>query len=536
MKPFHRVLTLSFLVGSYVHLSAGVIVNEVKLGGRGNPPAVTWVELYNNSDSLVALEGKSIVSGRTVVQLTGIMMQSHSYLVICDQKYGPDSFENEWGDNSGFWGDRSFESTFGLRELPIAAFGESESVVLKSYDGTQLSVLYCSSDTIVRSWERSSLSSDTAIHCLFGAGGTPGEANSLVGVARDLSIESVIVRSVWPSCQIAIAIKNVGMSLSPPTNLVLTRKSISDHDTIAAETIPALSSGAAYTVTTNISFEGVWQPVTALLHDDERLTNSHKFFVVVGDDYPPLILSEIMAAPLPNRGGEWIEIMRRSDTAVNLQGWSLRDDSRQVLLSDTLLLLNDSIAVLIQSEGEFIAEYGYVNVPLIHPVSWATLNNNGDNIRLVDPYGIEADGCKYDAIPDDGKTLARSAKSGLSGIWLISADSNGTPGSPNRVIEESLSDPILTVLPQTITPDGDDRNDEATFSVTIPSRSQCTIRIFDRNGRVVRTLLSNQTLPSNEVHWDGRDMNGERLPIGIYVALLEVSDGTSVRKAVVLAR
>jgi gliding motility-associated-like protein len=536
VKRLLTIVTFCGLLGIYTDLSAGVIINEAMSDGPADPSGLTWIEVYNDSNSFVVLTGMALVSGRTVSRLADIMVQPHGYLVICNRMFGPESFESRWGDNSGVWGDRGFESTFALSELPVAMLGATDSVVLSTADGTILSALRWSLDSNSRSWERTPLSGDSAKPCLFGSGGTPGEINSSLTVVHDLSIESVTVRPDWPTCEIAVAIRNVGTEVSQPTNLVFTRRSNSGYDTIASEAIPALSTGVTYTVVTSVAHQGVWLPATTMITDDERLTNNHSSFVIVGDDYPPVVLSEIMAAPLPNSGGEWIEIRRRSDTAVDLQGWSIGDASHRVLLSDTALMLNDSIAILIQSESDFVTAYGVTEAPLIRPASWVTLNNNGDNIRLVDPYGIEADGCQYEALPDDGKTLARSAESGISGKWLISVDSGGTPGAPNRVIEASSSGPILATFPQTITPDDDGENDALTLSIVIPSRSQCTLRIFDRYGRVVRTLLSDQELSSNNVIWDGRDMSGGRLPIGIYVALLEVEDGTSVRKAVVLAR
>jgi Lamin Tail Domain/CHU_C Type IX secretion signal domain len=529
-------LTLFYIVGISVSVSATVLVNEAMFEGAKNPSGLSWVEIYNNSDDAVALTGMSLMAGGLANWLSDILLQPHGYLVVCNKTLGSNSFESRWGDSSGVWGDRSFEQGFMLVELPIPNLRNNDSVVLSTSHGIAFSALYWSADSSTRSWERANLTNDSAVQCVFGTGGTPGEINSSLAVEHDLSIESVFVRPYWPSCEIVVTIKNVGTEASTATNLTLANRNNFDPDTIASVVIPALAPGEQNIITTNLSHNGMWLPVASLLADDQRLSNNHTAIMIVGDDYPPLFLSEIMAAPLPNGGGEWIEIRRRSDTSVNLQGWSIRDASRSALLSDTTLLLSDSIAVLIQSETEFLAAYGNLEVTLIEPVSWATLNNGGDEIRLIDPYGIVADRCIYEALAENGRTLARAVESGFTGRWLTSSDPGGTPGAPNRVISESESEPILTINPQTISPDGDGLDETAVLSVFVPSRSECTLRIFDRYGKVVHTFLSDQSLSSNEIVWDGRDMNGGRLPIGIYVALLEVSGGPSVRKALVLAR
>jgi hypothetical protein len=306
-------------------------------------------------------------------------------------------------------------------------------------------------------------------------------------------------------------------------------------DIVATIEVSGLVSSGSVSLTTTIPFRDTYHPAIALLNDDNRRSNNHRRFMIVGDDYPPIMLSEIMAAPQANGGGEWIELRRRSDTAVNLQGWSIQDASHRAVLSDSLLLLSDSIALVAQSLNEFVAIHGNVGVPVIDPMSWASLNNSGDIVRLVDPFGIVADTCRYYAAID-GVSIARDSSAGPSGVWHNSIDPGGTPGASNRVLEENTAEPILTATPQTISPDGDGIDEVMVFRVVATVSAHCTLRIFDRSGRVVRSLLSSQLLSSNEILWDGYDSNGGRLPVGIYVALLDMEGGASVRKAVVIAR
>jgi len=64
-----------------------------------------------------------------------------------------------------------------------------------------------------------------------------------------------------------------------------------------------------------------------------------------------------------------------------------------------------------------------------------------------------------------------------------------------------------------------------------------TLRIFDAQGRLVRSLLNtSQVVPSQcSTNWDGRDENGRPAASGIYYYRLEVA-GTNVSKRLVLVR
>ena len=516
---------------------AGMVVSEAYSPYNEGSDGPTWIELYNDSDINQVLSGMRIISGGVSTQFPMLVVEPYSYVVVCDNMYGPGSFESRWGDSSGIWGDRSFEELFMIVEMPIAPASAIDSIVLLDAYNTTASLLRWSAEAMAtRSWERSPTTGDSAIQCPLGVGGTPGEINSTYPVDNDLAIESLTVRRSAGQCEIAVQIRNAGTAPTSTTELTVTELIGPYFDTVVTVDVPSLASGGSLSITKTFPFSDTYHPAVALLNDDDRRSNNHRRFMIVGGDYPPIMLSEIMAAPSTNGGGEWIELRRRSDTAVNLQGWSIQDASHQAVISDSFLVLSDSLALIAQSLNEFIASHDNVSVPVIDPVSWASLNNSGDIVRLVDPYGILADTCRYSNPSIEGMSLAREPAAGPSDSWHNSIDPGGTPGTSNRVLEESSDQAVLTAMPQTISPDGDGIDDEVVFRVVATVSAHCTLRIFDRNGRVVRSLLSNQLLSSNEILWDGYDANGGRLPIGIYVILLEMEGGASVRRAVVIAR
>ena len=68
-------------------------------------------------------------------------------------------------------------------------------------------------------------------------------------------------------------------------------------------------------------------------------------------------------------------------------------------------------------------------------------------------------------------------------------------------------------------------NLSTTISFAIPNKSHVNISVFDINGRLVATLLS-ESLDSgyHSVNWNGVDANGLNVSAGLYVYILQADD------------
>ena len=103
--------------------------------------------------------------------------------------------------------------------------------------------------------------------------------------------------------------------------------------------------------------------------------------------------------------------------------------------------------------------------------------------------------------------------------------------------EPSGSSIAVAVKPSVFSPDGDGFEDVAIITVEeAPAEAELTMRVYDRQGRVVRTIIDGERLLKSSYTWDGRSDGGNRLPIGIYILYLEAAGGGSVKKTVVIAR
>jgi hypothetical protein len=79
-------------------------------------------------------------------------------------------------------------------------------------------------------------------------------------------------------------------------------------------------------------------------------------------------------------------------------------------------------------------------------------------------------------------------------------------------------------------------NPQTTVHFTLPAAGHATLRLYDVQGRLVRTLVDGaRAAGPNEVRWDGRDQHGRASASGTYFARLQFSDRSSV-KSLVLVR
>jgi flagellar hook assembly protein FlgD len=77
------------------------------------------------------------------------------------------------------------------------------------------------------------------------------------------------------------------------------------------------------------------------------------------------------------------------------------------------------------------------------------------------------------------------------------------------------------------------------FTVTGINRpSECKIKIYSVSGRLVKTISSLASTGYNQVHWDGRDNEGDYMANGVYFYKMiidgELKKETSVQKLVIL--
>ncbi len=282
--------------------------------------------------------------------------------------------------------------------------------------------------------------------------------------------------------------------------------------------------------------------------------------------FPPvsgdLIINEIMYQPLAERyssthdQSEYVEIFNRKDFSILLAGLHLHDRpdkhgavrsmKPEVNILQTLAPGSYAVFHADTSRSPGTARiFQAFDVPEdIHQHFYRVdrltlgLSTQGDHLYLANRAGDVIDSVWYrpewhnpDVTDTRGISLERiryDAGSQNPDNWTSNTMlQGGTPGFENSV-SAPVNQDISTGLhlePNPFSPDGDGVNDHLVISYQLEySDYLMHVRIFDRNGRPVRTLADGERAGySGKLIWDGRDDSGLLCRVGLYIVHFEAA-------------
>lgn len=333
------------------------------------------------------------------------------------------------------------------------------------------------------------------------------------------------------------------------------------------------------------------------LNRDDAMSNYATSFFVGGSpgsantllraqqtEWNKIVVNEILYQPIQSATDfrpdqpDWIEIYNRSNTPIDVAGWTLSNAPNERGEFETYFFATNADVDYILQPGDYAVispEHArerdstrlviyYRNLPpnakLFFVSTRSTFSNStsGGLIWLRDNTGNTVDSVRYSPSwhspflsSTRGITLERinpNFPSNNARSWTSSTNREfgGTPALRNSVFAESFTDENFSGLdarPNPFSPDGDGREDNCVIAYSLKGNvNRIRIRIFDVKGRLVRTLVNSEPSGSSgEVVWDGFGENREKLRIGIYIILLESlnANGATIetlKKTVVLAR
>ena len=529
---------------------AEVIINEVLANEPGSQTTLEWIELYNHSSNPAPLGEYRLTVDGTPYDLPGSdTLAAEEYYIVCRRLYSGGSsaaFESHWGDDSGVWGDTQSEDSLARPcEISFSLINSGGSVEL-SRGGLAVSLFaWTEAGLDGYSWERTNPVQSAVVQSVAIDGSTPGRVNSLTPVGTDLALETVRVSCENGSTIIAFTIANRGTNpvSGSEVNLIYTGSPTGPPmyplgDTLGTLSVKALEPSESAEVVGQFTFNGMYCLFTAVLPADDRPENNSLIFVGVGQQFPPLVLSELMANPDDQLNTEWLELRNRSDEAINVEEWSFGDALQTHPLSPgTRFIEPGEYVVVTESAVDFILFYSGFAQQVWAPINWPTFNNDGDAVRLIDQFGIEVDRFEYTFTHDNNFTWARGEEVGNEHLWGRSEDAYGTPGGFNNVVfADGASEITVTIDNVYLSPDGDGIDDWTTIDIITPMASDYSVKVYDRQGRVVKTFFDNEVFPPRTIVWDGKSDAGRRLPIGIYILLVEAGGIDSEKVPIVIAR
>ena len=262
-----------------------------------------------------------------------------------------------------------------------------------------------------------------------------------------------------------------------------------------------------------------------------------------------LVINEIMFNPVPT-GVDFLEVLNIgfSDILISeleISGWDQEEEIIRIkpeipflVPGQFLVLTEDTISL--KNRFPFSPPGSFIQVPELPrmpddegniSIKYRTLN--------IDSLSYDED-WHFPLIEDpEGVSLERiypRGKSNDADNWSSASYSSGfgTPGLPNsQLYYQGSSQEYVIIEPEIFSPNQDGYQDRVAISINgnkIPA--SVSITIFDHQGRLIKTLISNQNLGSeNTFFWDGLNEENTVAGFGNYIVLITLIDrGGKIQK------
>ena len=127
----------------------------------------------------------------------------------------------------------------------------------------------------------------------------------------------------------------------------------------------------------------------------------------------------------------------------------------------------------------------------------------------------------------DGAALERLNPGNPEWFSAASTDNYGTPGRVNsQFIYEPKSSSVVSVEPEIFSPNNDGLKDFTRINLMLERAAKASIYIYNKQGIMVKLVCTNELVNANaDWVWNGLDSDAYRLPIGIYILVVEMIDG-----------
>lgn len=504
-------------------------------------PNAEFIELYNASSEAINLEGLGLASGGNPQSLPAFEILPDSYLIICDED-----------DLAAF---SVFGPAVAIPSLPSLSNG-GDQIQLTDQQGKVLIEINYTDD-----WYDDPNRDDGGYSLEFvdflppfqcpgkwgasraEAGGTPGQANSLLGVTLD-TVAPQLLAAVFDGNTVVLRFD------APLDTFDLAPTSFQISPDLIVNDLQIEADGQ------QLRLQLATGPQTGVLYELSSITSlmdcagnaaSENLRIELGVPESPqtgeVVVNEILFNPVSG-GVDFVEIINRTEKIFDLNGWlllnTLQDggNNRQQITESRLLLPND---ILVITADPAIVQDRFRMVDPTRLVAQAvpTLADGEGNISIRAADGTSLDSVTYTRDwhsellrSQDGVSLERispAAPSQSAGSWTSAASTVGfgTPTQPNSQFRENLGagtvPQLFQLVDETFSPDGDGFEDVLLIEYETPTADYfLRLRIFDAQGRPVRQFNQLELLEGRgQLLWDGANDAGEMAAIGIYVLELE---------------
>ncbi|HLG02966.1 MAG TPA: lamin tail domain-containing protein, partial [Bacteroidia bacterium] len=526
-----------------------VVVNEILADPDPSAglPAQEYLELFNNTSSLLRLDNWTLTIGAVTQILPAVVLPADSFVLLTTSA-GASLFP---GQNvvgiSGFPSLSNTGASISLRTqtgLLVHAISYTDSWYnddLKSEGGWSLEQVDPQNPCGGSSNWRASVAT---------AGGTPGYQNSVLALNPDLSapvleratvISADSIRLFFSESLDSLQLANVfSYAIDNGIGAPLSARPLSPDFTKVDLKLPAaIQSGIIYTVSVSSAISdcagnNITQASTAPFALPEP--------VAEGD----LVINEILFDP-KDGGVDFVEIYNNSSKVIDLRSVYL---CSQDTIANTLTELNvispegflvfPSQYLVLSKNGIILQQFHPSADPerLLDLSTIPAMNVDGDIVILADTGLTIIDRLVYSSewhFPllqeTKGISLERIDFSHLTQDYTNWHSASETVGSATPTKQNSQYNPgnaddgAVSVTQQIFSPDGDGYNDVVNISYNFTQPGfVANVTIYDARGRLVRTLIRSELLgtESGAFSWDGTMDDRSLARVGAYIIYFEV--------------
>ncbi len=527
------------------------VVNEIMYAPTD--AANEWFEIFNGGDAVDIRNWKwkdATSALRTITQQSYIL-QSGTYIIVCQDS---GKFKSLYPQFSG----KFFQTAWS------ALNNTGDNLIVMDQNSVHIdSVTYSSSwgglsGVSLERKNPSGLSNDPLNwgSCKAASKGTPGLENSIRAKERDVELVRFLSSPLNPvsggELTLSVTVANTGLNNAENISLMLYDDTDFDSIHSAAELIrthiiQVISAGDSATVNFALnnypSGRKQFIAYANYVPDQDTADNVLVRQVLISEpgQTGSIVINEVMYDP--NTGfAEWIELYNPSANEIEITGWKLKDNSSTLNMSSSSLTIHPLGFLLIASDSSVYSQFTYLNsgsaqtkVVVLKSLS---LNNSGENLVLTDSLGTVIESFSYSPELHNpeleitkGVSLERinpAVPSAYNSNWSSCTESSGgTPCLANSMFAAWIPDkPNIAVSPNPFSPDGDGFEDIALISCEF-SFNTGTLRagVYDSAGRLRRTLAGAEITGKNKLFiFDGYSDERQRLPIGIYIVVVEAID------------
>jgi hypothetical protein len=512
-------------------------------------PEEEFIEIYNNSNKQIQLEACTFSDGGTPAILPSFPITPGEYVVIC--KNTQEIYKNNVG-----------------RIITVSNFpalnNTGDALVLKNAKGEILD-----SVTYTDKWYKDDLKAqggytieriDFATNCSVGSnwiasadptGGTPGKQNSVYAQNPDTiapKINQFYISSNTITLQLTEAlVANLASDLG---NFELAATQENPISIALSDGGKSMELAFASTFVQNRAYTLKINELADCISNSISDVELGIFYFTTEINENDIIINELLFNPLAD-GVDFIELYNPSDKFINLEnlklGRQVNDTTKEYKSIGQFYVLQPQHYVAISTDSLKVKNNYTKAVNQLQISSLPSMNNDAGSVLLADANGNILDSVSYNEDQHfellssvDGVSLERlsfTQSSTNPANWhSASASVNyATPGYQNsQFIDLTKPNATFELQSKTVSPDADGYEDALILNYALDNVGYTlNAYVFDLSGRLIHHPINNETLSTTGfISWDGINANGEKVPVGNYILLVEAFnlDGKVIKK------